>query len=62
MTDDEQLEAVYAGMAMIGFIMRGDPLHDIPSEAKAMARRMMEDESVIGLPAIKRKRNVSRTN
>ena len=56
MTDEEQLEAVYAGMAMIGFIMRGDPLHDIPSEAKAMARRMMEDENVIGLPAIKRRK------
>ena len=56
MTDEEQLEAVYAGMAMIGFIMRGDPLHDIPSEAKAMARRMMEDENIIGLPAIKRRR------
>ena len=56
MTDEEQLEAVYAGMAMIGFIMRGDPLHDIPSEAKAMARRMMEEENIIGLPAIKRRR------
>jgi len=62
MTDQEQLEAVYAGMAMIGFIMRGDPLHDIPSEAKAMAKRMMEEDAVIGLPAIKRKKNVSRAN
>jgi len=47
---------------MIGFIMRGDPLHDIPSEAKAMAKRMMEEDAVIGLPAIKRKKNVSRAN
>ena len=56
MTDEEQLEAVYAGMAMIGFIIRGAPISNIPEESKAMARRMMEDEKVIGLPPIKRRR------
>ena len=42
MTDKEQLEAVYAGMAMMGFIIRGSPLHSIPEDSKAMAKRMME--------------------
>ena len=56
MTDKEQLEAVYAGMAMIGFLMRGTPLHSIPEESKAMAKRMMEDEVSVGLPPIKRRK------
>jgi len=55
MTDKEQLEAVYAGMAMIGFLIRGTPIHKIPDDAKAMAKAMMEDEPTIGLPAIKRR-------
>ena len=55
MTDKEQLEAVYAGMAMIGFIIRGLPMHKIPEESKAIAKAMMEEESNIGLPAIKRR-------
>ena len=56
MTDEEQLEAVYAGMAMMGFLIRGTPLHSIPEEAKAMAKRMMEEENTIGLPPIKRRK------
>jgi len=55
MNDKEQLEAVYAGMAMMGYLIRGTPVHKIPEEAKAMAKAMMEDEKVIGLPAIKRR-------
>jgi hypothetical protein len=55
MNDKEQLEAVYAGMAMMGYLIRGTPVHKIPEEAKAMAKLMMEDEKVIGLPAIKRR-------
>jgi hypothetical protein len=55
MNDKEQLEAVYAGMAMMGYLIRGAPIHKIPEEAKAMAKLMMEDEKVIGLPAIKRR-------
>jgi len=55
MTDKEQLEAVYAGMAMIGYLIRGTPVHKIPEEAKAMAKAMMEDEPTSGLPAIKRR-------
>jgi len=55
MNDKEQLEAVYAGMAMMGYLIRGNPIHKIPEDAKAMAKAMMEDEKVIGLPAIKRR-------
>jgi hypothetical protein len=55
MTDKEQLESVYAGMAMMGYLIRGAPIHKIPSEAKAMAKAMMEEETTIGLPAIKRR-------
>jgi len=58
MTDQEQLEAVYAGMAMLGFIINGDKeLEDIPELSKKMARKMMEEPIKVGLPAIKRKRN-----
>ena len=56
MTDKEQLEAVYAGMAMMGFLIRGTPLHNIPEESKAMAKRMMEGNTNIGLPAIKKRK------
>jgi hypothetical protein len=56
MNDKEQLEAVYAGMAMMGFLIRGTPLHSIPEESKAMAKKMMEEETTVGLPAIKRRR------
>lgn len=56
MTDKEQLEAVYAGMAMMGYLIRGAPIHKIPSEAKAMAKLMMEEETTVGLPAIKRRK------
>lgn len=55
MTDKEQLEAVYAGMAMMGYLIRGTPIHKIPGEAKAMAKLMMEEETTVGLPAIKRR-------
>jgi len=55
MTDKEQLESVYAGMAMMGYLIRGTPIHKIPGEAKAMAKAMMEEETTIGLPAIKRR-------
>ena len=56
MNDKEQLEAVYAGMAMMGFLIRGTPLHSIPEESKAMAKRMMEETTTIGLPAIKKRK------
>lgn len=55
--DKEHLEALYAGFAMLGFLMNGDYTADeIPSLAKKMAATMMEPETTVGLPAIKRKR------
>jgi len=56
MNDKEQLEAVYIGMAMMGFLIRGAPLDNIPEQSKAMAKRMMEDEISVGLPPIKRRK------
>jgi hypothetical protein len=56
--DKEHIEALYAGFAMIGFLMNGDyTVEEIPSLAKKMAASMMEPETTVGLPAIKRKRS-----
>jgi len=57
MTENEKeyMESLYAGLAMMGYLIRGIPIHKIPSEAKAMAKAMMEEETNIGLPAIKRR-------
>jgi len=57
MTDSEKeyMESLYAGLAMMGYLIRGAPIHKIPEDAKAMARAMMEQEPVAGLPAIKRR-------
>jgi hypothetical protein len=61
--DKEHLEAVYAGLAMAGYLMNGD-YHpaEIPTLAKAMAKLMMEesDEGEAGL-ALVRKRVVRKT-
>jgi hypothetical protein len=55
--DKEHLEALYAGFAMVGYLMNGDyTAEEIPSLAKKMAASMMEPETTVGLPAIKRKR------
>lgn len=54
--DKDYLEALYAGFAMIGFLMNGDySLEEIPSRSKAMAKAMMEPEVTVGLPAIKKR-------
>jgi hypothetical protein len=57
MTENEKeyMESLYAGLAMMGYLIRGAPIHKIPNDAKAMAKAMMEEESSIGLPAIKRR-------
>ena len=56
--DKEHLEALYAGFAMIGFLINSNYTADeIPSLAKRMAASMMEPETTVGLPAIKRKRS-----
>lgn len=55
--DKEHLEAIYAGFAMLGFLMNGDySPEEIPSRSKAMAKAMMEEEEA-GIVAIKPKRN-----
>ena len=52
-----ETEVFYRGMAMVGLLMRGEMEDDIPSLAKSLARRMMEDStSEGGLAAIKPKR------
>jgi hypothetical protein len=54
--DKEYLEALYAGFAMLGFLMNGDyTIDEIPSLSKKMAARMMEPETMVGLPAIKKR-------
>jgi hypothetical protein len=55
--DKEYLESLYAGFAMIGFLINGDySVEEIPSRSKSLAKAMMEQEATVGLPAIKRKR------
>lgn len=58
MTENEKeyMEGLYTGMAMMGFIIRGEPLHNIPEKSKSMAKRMMEEEVTAGLPPIKRRK------
>ena len=62
MTEEEKeyLERLYAGFAMIGFLMNGDySPEEIPSRAKNMAKAMMEDETEEdGIVAIKKRRYV----
>jgi hypothetical protein len=54
--DKEHLEAIYVGFAMVGFLMNGDySVEEIPSLSKKLAAAMMEPESTIGLPAIKKR-------
>ena len=49
------MESLYAGLAMMGYLIRGAPIHKIPEDSKAMAKAMMADNSTTGLPAIKRR-------
>lgn len=58
--EKEYLERLYAGFAMIGFLMNGDySPEEIPSRAKTMAKAMMEDEiEEDGIVAIKKRRYV----
>lgn len=58
--DREHLEAIYAGFAMIGFLINGDySLEEIPSKSKTIAKAMIEDEvEESGIVAIKKKKYV----
>jgi|GEM_PF-2687572 len=53
--EKEYMESLYAGLAMMGYLIRGAPIHKIPDDAKAMAKAMMGNEPTVGLPAIKRR-------
>lgn len=62
--DKEYLEALYAGMAMVGYLMNGDYSPDeIPTLAKKMAKSMMEDEAEEGegIVAIRKRKYVRKT-
>lgn len=51
--DNEYLEKLYAGFAMVGLLMNGDyTIEEIPSRSKALAKAMMQKES--GIVAVKR--------
>ena len=61
--DKEYLEALYAGFAMIGYLMRdGDyTAEEIPGLAKRMAKRMVENElDEGGIVAIKPRKRYER--
>jgi hypothetical protein len=55
--DKEHLEAVYRGLAMVGYLVNGDYHPDeIPTLAKAMAKLMMEEpEEEAGLASVKKR-------
>lgn len=53
--DKEYLEKIYAGLAMVGFLMNGDyTIEEIPSLSKGLAKAMMKEESEKGIVAVKR--------
>ena len=60
--DKEYLEALYAGFAMVGYLMNGDYTpEEIPGRAKQMARAMMEEETNEGgIVAIKPRRKTGK--
>jgi hypothetical protein len=54
--DKEYLEALYAGFAMVGFLMNGDySIEEIPTQAKQLAKSMMVEEPDKGIVAVKRR-------
>ena len=58
--DNEYLEKLYAGFAMVGLLINGDySIEEIPSRSKALAKAMMKDES--GIVAVKRSSTTRRS-
>ena len=52
--DNEYLEKLYAGFAMVGLLINGDyTIEEIPSRSKALAKAMMQKES--GIVAVRTK-------
>jgi hypothetical protein len=60
--DKEYLEALYAGLALAGYLMNGDySPEEIPVLAKRMAKRMLEEEpDEGGIVAIKSRKRYER--
>ena len=60
--DKEYLEALYAGFAMVGYLINGDySPEEIPGLAKRMARAMVENgENEGGIVGIKPRRKAER--
>lgn len=60
--DKEYLEALYAGFAMVGYLINGDySPEEIPDLAKRMARAMVENgENEGGIVGIKPRRKAER--
>jgi len=60
--DEEYLEAIYVGCAMIGYLINGDcSPNEIPKLSKDLARAMMSDPEEQGIVSIK-KRKYERRN
>jgi len=58
--DNEYLEKLYAGFAMVGLLINGDySIEEIPSRSKALAKTMMKDET--GIVAVKRSSTTRRS-
>lgn len=56
-----EIEVFYRGLAMLGLIMLGEEHDELPTLAKDLARRMLEDSSdEVGLAAVKPKRKYNR--
>lgn len=59
--DNEYLEKVYAGLAMVGLLMNGDyTIEEIPSLSKGLAKAMMEEVPEHGITAVKPKQRRSK--
>jgi hypothetical protein len=58
--DSEYLEKLYAGLAMVGFLMNGDySPEEIPTRSKALAKAMMEEDiDDGGIATIKKRKYV----
>jgi len=60
--DKEHLEKLYAGFAMIGFLMNGDySIEEIPSLSKRLGKAMMQEEPETGIVAVKRSSTTRRS-
>ena len=56
MNETNEIEIFYRGMAMLGMVIVGEEHSDIPTLAKDLASRMMEDSPKTGIVAVKPRR------